>query len=158
VRQRPDGLNALTPSPIRSECSSGARAVAKRAAATREVTAREASADAAAAREATALAAAALEAAARATREAAVLATAARSAAATSRAVRAAAVRWSVQRVRQRPYARPSRQRGARLCTPSDDEEEQDGLDGDAVKKEEHDGAAKEGDETPFGEPKSYIG
>jgi hypothetical protein len=77
---------------------------------------------------------------ARATREVAVLATAARSAVA---AARAAAIRWSVQRVRQRPYAWPSRQRGARLRTPSDDEEEQDGLDGDAAKKEEHDGAAK---------------
>jgi hypothetical protein len=131
-----------------------ARAAAERAAVTREVAAHEASA----AREASAYAAAALEAAARearATREVAVLATAARSAVA---AARAAAIRWSVQRVRQRPYAWPSRQRGARLRTPSDDEEEQDGLDGDAAKKEEHDGAAKEGDETPFGESKSYIG
>jgi hypothetical protein len=139
---------------VRSEASAAAaravaaRAAAERAAATREVAAREASADAAAAREATSLAAAALEAAARATREAAVLATAARSAVA---AARAAAIRWSVQRGRQRPYSRPSRQRGARLRAPSDDEEEKDGLDGDAAKKEEHDDPAKEGDETPFG-------
>jgi hypothetical protein len=136
---------------VRSEASAAAaravaaRAAAERAAATREVAAREASADAAAAREATSLAAAALEAAAR---EAAVLATAARSAVA---AARAAAIRWSVQRGRQRPYSRPSRQRGARLRAPSDDEEEKDGLDGDAAKKEEHDDPAKEGDETPFG-------
>jgi hypothetical protein len=130
---------------VRSEASAAAarvvaaRAAAERAAVTREVAAHEASA----AREASAYAAAALEAAARearATREVAVLATAARSAVA---AARAAAIRWSVQRVRQRPYAWPSRQRGARLRTPSDDEEEQDGLDGDAAKKEEHDGAAK---------------
>jgi hypothetical protein len=46
--------------------------------------------------------------------------------------MRAVALRESVRCVRQRPYAGPSRQRGARLRTPSDDEE-----DGAAVKKEQ---------------------
>jgi hypothetical protein len=75
---------------------------------------------------------------ARAAREVAAHTVAAREASADARAMRAVALCGSVRCVRQRSYARPSRQRGARLHTPSDDEE-----DGVAVKKKEQDVAKK---------------
>jgi hypothetical protein len=107
-------------------------------------------------------------AAAAASREAPAAAAAARAEAAAARvataAARAAAARGSasqrVRQVRQHPYIRPSRQRGARLRTPSDDEDEvvgpakveervkeEEKMDtGDAAKKEEPEGETKNED------------
>jgi hypothetical protein len=74
----------------------------------------------------------------------------------------AVAAHRSVRRVRQQPYAWPSRQQGVRLRSPSDDDDkvvgpakveermkEEGKMDtGDAAKKEEHDGATKKEDAT----------
>jgi hypothetical protein len=96
-----------------------------------------------------------------ASREAPAAAAAARAA---TVAAHAAAARGSasqrVRQVRQHPYIRPSRQRGARLRTPSDDEDEvvgpakveervkeEEKMDtGDAAKKEESEGETKNED------------
>jgi hypothetical protein len=85
---------------------------------------------------------------------------AARSHPAAARASAATAARVAARWFRQQPYARPSRQRGVRLRTPSDDEDEvvgpakveegvkeEEKMDtGDAVKKEEQDGAMMKDD------------
>jgi hypothetical protein len=55
---------------------------------------------------------------------AAASAVAARSRLTAARASAAAAARVAMRRFRQQPYARPSHQRGVRLRTPSDDEDE----------------------------------
>jgi hypothetical protein len=90
---------------------------------------------------------------------AAASAVTARSRPAAMRASASSSARVAARRFRQQPYARPSRQHGLRLHTPSDDEDEvvvlakveegvkEEKMDtGDVVKKEEQDGAMKKED------------
>jgi hypothetical protein len=151
-RQREAAARATVVVRAAAACELATHAVEMRkvaASEARAATSRATAASGAALSEAAALAAAVRE--ARAAHEARVHTATSCAASAAARVARVVALCGSVRCVRQRPYARPSHQRGVRLHTPSDDEEEQDvvkNFEQDVAKKEELNGAAatKEGE------------
>jgi hypothetical protein len=148
-RQREAAARATVVVRAAAACELATHAVEMRKVAARAATSRATAASGAALSEAAALAAAVRE--ARAAHEARVHTATSCAASAAARVARVVALCGSVRCVRQRPYARPSHQRGVRLHTPFDDEEEQDvvkNFEQDVAKKEELNGAAatKEGE------------